>query len=61
MYSDNNRKGKYMTIVGPKLSGPRGDPEYRSPEYRGTTVLDCRNCEDATVRYTENNNVQFCF
>jgi hypothetical protein len=59
MYPNNNLKGKYMAIVGPKLSGPRGDPEYRSLEYRGTTVLDCGNCKDGTVRYSESNNVPY--
>jgi hypothetical protein len=28
-----------MAIIGPKLSGPRRDPEYRSLEYRGPLYL----------------------
>jgi hypothetical protein len=61
MYCNNDLKGKYMAIVGRKLSGPPRDPKCRSPEYRGITVLDCRNCEDETLRYTESNNVPICF
>jgi hypothetical protein len=39
MYSNNNFNGKYWAIFGTKLSGPPGDPDYGSPNYRGTRVL----------------------
>jgi hypothetical protein len=45
-YCNNYCNGKYWFIVGPKLSGPFGDPDYRCPDYRTTAVLntvDTRN------------------
>ena len=29
MQCNNNFTGKYLAIIGPKLSGPPGDPDYR--------------------------------
>jgi len=29
----------YWDTLGPKLSGPLGDPDYPKPDYRVTTVL----------------------
>jgi hypothetical protein len=38
----NNFNGKQQwTLLGPKLSGQLGDPTYRVPDYRGTTVIRC--------------------
>ena len=28
MYCNNNFHGSYWVVVGPKLSGPHGDPDY---------------------------------
>ena len=38
MYSNNTFGGKYWVIVGPKLPGTPGDPNYRVPDYGGFTV-----------------------
>jgi len=38
MYSNNIWGGKYWTIVGPKLPGTPGDPNYRVPDYSVSTV-----------------------
>ena len=39
MYSNNSFDGKCMSIVGPKLTRPPGDPNYRGPDYRRTTLF----------------------
>jgi hypothetical protein len=33
MHFNNNFNGKYWAIFGPNFSGPRGDPDYRGPDY----------------------------
>jgi hypothetical protein len=40
MYSNmNNFSGNYWVIFYPKLFGATEDPDYRGPDYRGTTIF----------------------
>jgi len=45
MYTNNNHfNRKYWAILGTKLSGPLGYPNYQIPDYRGTIVLVSLTC-----------------
>jgi len=45
MYTNNDHfNRKYRAILGTKLSGPPGYPNYQIPDYRGATVLVSLTC-----------------
>ena len=39
MYCNNKFSVKHWTVMFRKLSEPHGNPGYRSPDYRGLTIL----------------------